>query len=539
MTLFSNLISEKINIIEKIALRMLPKDSFLKNFENVDEQRIMDQYKAEEAKNPLSKKLPKITKYDEISIWVKMFAYIIYNIHYDQRQDNIENGKDPNYELFGIDNILIYLEKENETNSKIIKKQKDKKSKNDNNDNNDPNKDEVEGVSNNNKFENELNRAFVDFCEKRKETGFFNKKFFTLKKQKRLRVNKKASNHIVFFSSHIQYYYFDFPKSNKLYNLDFVLNCKDHEINKKYDFSCEKCKENFYLFYNTYILIYDLCVKYFLLPEKLSYYEKEIYVGYYLSKMFQDKHTDEEKLTNKQIIQYKYNQVIKQLEVIMKIPFCIKSISELEKYADMSPKEFKNIFKKEDEEEYMIHPVEKVKDLYKKFVIWNSLYLIMLKKYPYFVKELKENSLSNKLIEDAKEKFGKDNYFFQYFTKIFNLENKEKSDEKEKLDIMLVKQKLREYGAKTQTKIENFDLSFRSFYENGDRYLIDDINMNNIENICPFERFNLFKITYKPNEFDLLVKIWNSWKKKDKKSEIYLENFYIFFGYSKYYKTYL
>jgi hypothetical protein len=539
MTLFTNLISEKINIIEKIALRMLPKDSFLKNFENMDEQKLIDQYKAEEAKNPLFKKQPKITKYDEISIWVKMFAYIIYNIHYDQRLDNIENGKDPNYELFGIDSILIYLEKENDSSANIVKKQKDKKSKNDLNDNNNPNNEEIEGVSNNNKYENELKKAFVDFCEKRKEAGFFNKKTFNLKKQKRFRINKKANNHIVFYSSHLQYYYFDFPNSNKLYNLDFVLNCKVHEVNKKYDFSCEKCKDNFYLYYNTYILIYDLCVKYFLIPEKFSYYEKEIYVGYYLSKILKDKQNDDEKLTNKQIIEYKYNQFIKQLEVIMKIPFCIKSLSDLEKYSEMSPKEFKNILKKDDEEDYMIHPLEKLKDLYKKFVIWNSLYLIMLKKYPYFVKELKDNSITNNFIEDAKEKYGKDNYFFQYFTKIFHLDNKDQSDEKERLDIMLIKQKLREYGAKTQTKIENFDLSLRSFYENGDRYLVDDININNIEEFCPFERFNLYKISYKPNEFDLLVKIWNSWKKKGKNDEIYLENFFIFFGYSKYFKIYL
>lgn len=233
----------------------------------MEEQEISNEYKKQ------------ITKLEEVSIFVKIFAYILYKIHSAQKESNINNGDDPKFNLFFIEDILIFMEKPdkphekkkfrtNSWNSRAIS-------------NIDYAKDEPKKDENINKYQSELIKSFKEsYEEMMTDKNFLKNNLF--EKEKKYRLNKKASSNISFFTSPLQFYNFTIPKKNRMYNLDFVLNCEKHEENTIYDFSCINCSENFFYFYNTYVIVYDLLVKYFYLPEKLSLVEKELYIGFYL-----------------------------------------------------------------------------------------------------------------------------------------------------------------------------------------------------------------------------------------------------------------
>jgi len=501
---------------------MLPPETMYKDLDTLDEQKLMDEYKAQ-----MKNKLPKITKYDNISIWVKIFTYIINCIHTDQIEHNIEMGRNPQMNLFNIEDLTIYLEEKSIKRNKKDQIGKTNNLRSDKKSNSRRNTKVVKD-ENINKFHKSLKKSFDETWEKTNHVGFFKKKLFD--KEKKLRLNKKARNNIAFYNSHDQYYHFEVPKKNRLYNIDFILNCSIHLNNKKYDFSCKDCYENFSYFYNIYVIVYDLLVKYFYLPDKISIQEKELYMGYYLCKILENKETEDLRFNNKIIFDYKIEKFLSELEALLKmdeISIDKEFFLKLEKMGEKVKSESK-FRRKKQEELYLNDSFYKLKNLYKKFVIWNSLYLILLEKYPFFIKEIKENSLSNKIIIEKRTKFEKEKHFIEYFKSMFNLNDG--SDLKVgKIDAIYIKQKLREYGAKTQLKIESFDISNKSFYEKGDKFLIDDEEINNIDDNIPKKEYIDTSIKYKLSEFDLLLKMWNSWKSKNTIND----QFYIFFGYNK------
>ena len=172
-----------------------------------------------------------------------------------------------------------------------------------------------------------------------------------------------------------------------------------------------------------------------------------------------------------------------------------------------------------------------LKKLYKKYIIWNAIYLILLKKYPYFIKEIKDDSVSNMIISNSKKENGEDRFFLEFFKKIFNLEYE--VDNQVKTDENRILQTLREYVTKTQKKIESFDLSNRMVYEKKDRFMILDQKIYNTENNIPEEPYTLSKKDQDQNndeaEFEILVNIWDSWKVHKNSND----QFFIFFGCTK------
>ena len=517
------MITDKIQILEKIALRIFPKDAYLKKYDAEQERNIIEEQKIIEKEN--KGKLPLITKYGEISIFTKIFVYIVIKIRADQELSCKDNNIDHQKDIFNIHDLLIFLDdKDNEKKHPTVSI----KLKSVTQIEKDINKNEEKKEENINKFHAGIKRSYKDFCDKRSNKGFFKYKLF--EKEKRLRLNKKAHTNILYHFSHLEFYNFSIPSKNRLYNLDFVLNCEVHETNVKYDLSCKKCYSNFYYFYNTYVIVYDLLTKYFYIPEIFSLPEKEIYVGYYLCKSIENNDADE-KFSNKIINEYKIKQFNLELEALFQIENIendMECLQNVKKIAKKIENDRKNNKKKDDDDLLKYNTSLKLKRRHKKFVVWNSIYLILLKKYPYFIKEIKANSVSNQVIDETKQEFGKNNFFKDFFIKMFDLEYNEKNVEEHKLDTVYIKQKLREYIAKTQTKIESFDLSHRSFYETEDKYLIDDNPIYNVEDNIPQNAYCIQKNKYNQSSMMLLVDIWKSWKNSENDDQ-----FYIFFGYSK------
>ena len=503
-------IDQKTRILEKIALRMLPFDCYTEDIKPENENDLMEKHIALMKKQEsISKSKNKITKYEEISIFLKIFAYIIYKI-----QKN-------NVDAFSIEDILIYLEEEEE---QLVKKVISQNRTNGTNEITKINKiQEKKTDENTNKFLSELMKDYKNSFEGKLEIGFMNSKLF--EKEKKLRLNKRAGNNISYNKSHMQFYRFYVPKKNRLYNIDFVLNCDIHESNKKYDFSCTHCYEIFANFYNTYVIVYDLLVKYFYIPEKFSYSEKEMYVGYYLCEIPKyNSNFDEDSFNNKKINEYKYEKFKSQLEILLELNKIENTINFMNELDSLKKKD--NLVEKD-------YKFDKnfLKKLYKKYIIWNAIYLILLKKYHYFIKEIKDDSVSNMIISNSKKENGEDRFFLEFFKKIFNLEYE--VDNQVKTDENRILQTLREYVTKTQKKIESFDLSNRMVYEKKDRFMILDQKIYNTENNIPEEPYTLSKKDQDQNndeaEFEILVNIWDSWKVHKNSND----QFFIFFGCTK------
>ena len=150
-----------------------------------------------------------------------------------------------------------------------------------------------------------------------------------------------------------------------------------------------------------------------------------------------------------------------------------------------------------------------------------------MNKYPYFTNEVKENFISNKIINEAKQKNGEDDFFKYFFIKLFDIDFLEKNFDINKIDLSYISQK-REYTTKTQLKIDFFDLSQRSFYEIDDKFLINNQDIYGTDENIPKEIYTVAKLTYKTIEFEILIHLWNSWKDDDN------TQFYIFFGFNKF-----
>ena len=101
---FTKIIHEKIYITEKIALRKLPEDCYKNDLSFEEMEKKMKEIKIlKKNEDSIINKGKKITNNKEISIFVKIFAYIIILIQNEQEEYNIINRKDVNFNKFIID----------------------------------------------------------------------------------------------------------------------------------------------------------------------------------------------------------------------------------------------------------------------------------------------------------------------------------------------------------------------------------------------------------------------------------------------------
>ena len=514
---FTKMIEEKIYQTEKIALRKLPEDCYNDDLSYEEMEKKIKEFKIlkKNEDSIINKEKEKlITNNKEISIFVKIFAYIINLIQQEQKEYNIRKGKDANFNKFVIDDFLIYMEDGESIESKNLKfaQKFDKKTDKIQSVNKFEKQQEVIGEEDTNKYHFELKKHYQ--CSFQKWSPFLLKNL--MEKEKKLGFNKNATTKLTSSKdSHHKYFYFNKPKIEKMYNLDIILTCNKHSDQKKYDFSCKQCLDHFYYFYNTYIIVYDLLVKYLYLPYKLSNIEKEHYIAFYADKFQCLENLS--KINNSIIFDFKIEELKSNLQGIYdieKIDISIDFLNRLEKSSSHD--------KKND-------PNEKfsLKKLYSKFVVWNTVYLILLKKFPHFTRELKKNSLTNELINKYKQKLGKDAFFEKFFLEINNISNDDNKMNKNKIKIGELNHKLRNYLTKYNLKIENFSFYNKSFYEVDDKFLIDnENNINIIEETIPHFVYFKTKVPYIKDEFRLLMDLWNSFDKNT-------DQFYIFFGYNK------
>ena len=514
---FTKIIDEKIYITEKIALRKLPEDCYKNDLSFEEMEKKMKEIKIlKKNEDSIINKGKKITNNKEISIFVKIFAYIIILIQNEQEEYNIINRKDVNFNKFIIDDFLIYIEERESIETKnvkfakkinkiqsVIKLEKE----------------EVKKEDDINKYHFELKKYYQ--CSFQKWPPFFIKNL--MEKEIKLGFCKNAYTKIKFSNdSHQNYFYFNKPKIEKIYNLDIILTCNKHSDQKKYDFSCKQCLDHFYYFYNTYIIVYDLLVKYLYLPYKLSYIEKQHYVAFYIYKILPC-WGNKSKINNSTIFDFKIEELKSKLQGIYDIEKIDLSFDFLKRLEEISSQENSINQKKKND------PKDKfsLKKLYTKFVVWNTVYLILLKKFPHFTKELKKKSLTNELINKYKQKYGKDTFFEKFFLEINNISNDDNKMNKNKIKIGELNHKLRNYLTKYNLKIENFSFYNKSFYEVDDKFLIDnENNINIIEETIPHFVYFKTKVPYIKDEFRLLMDLWNSFDKNT-------DQFYIFFGYNK------
>ena len=119
---FTKIIDEKIYITEKIALRKLPEDCYKNDLSYEEMEKKMKEIKIlKKNEDSIINKGKKITNNKEISIFVKIFAYIIILIQNEQEEYNIINRKDVNFNKFIIDDFLIYIEERESIETKNVK----------------------------------------------------------------------------------------------------------------------------------------------------------------------------------------------------------------------------------------------------------------------------------------------------------------------------------------------------------------------------------------------------------------------------------
>ena len=119
---FTKIIDEKIYITEKIALRKLPEDCYKNDLSYEEMEKKMKEIKIlKKNEDSIINKGKQITNKKEISIFVKIFAYIIILIQNEQEEYNIINRKDVNFNKFIIDDFLIYIEERESIETKNVK----------------------------------------------------------------------------------------------------------------------------------------------------------------------------------------------------------------------------------------------------------------------------------------------------------------------------------------------------------------------------------------------------------------------------------
>ena len=327
------------------------------------------QNQSKEEKEIYKKKITypnKITSKNEISVGVKMIAYI-----WSLVEDNFNNPEFASLRDIFIKPEIDVIAPKNEKIAEEEKKQAENAI--DEEDKEDMNLDE------DNKANNEWFNEFKDKFEKiflAKGNTFFKPNIFTkdlvhdLSMSKELTSQQKMTNYLSIFQ-------IEPMNRDHFFNLNFDPPChicmeKKQDVKAKIE--CELCWEITKKYESIYVLIYDLLVKYFYLPDNMSSLDKEIYIGYYFTEF---------KKTNKDLTEYNHfvenipeqKTALFENEIIFFHNKADLDLWTMEKFNEL--KKHQGIIKGDEKKNF-----EYLTGLYKFFVIWNSLYLFLFKKIP-------------------------------------------------------------------------------------------------------------------------------------------------------------
>ena len=299
---------------------------------------------------------------------------------------------------------------------------------------------------------------------------------------------------------------------------------------------CENCMIIREYFDSIYILIYDLLVKYFYFPKNIKKSEKEILIGLYINKF--------QKIELNKIQNFKITEIYNQ-----KLEDFRNDIKKLENIENFEIIDFEN-FLKDSNKLIRINNKEKAKFdilltdqefknnndnstnshimfLYKCFSIWNALYIISFQRFSGFVRELKLKSYTFKYMEKVRQDVLKNSNttpFREHLIKVHNLDKKEiYSETNNELEVHEIAQlTFNNYCLKKNKKSDDIDLPERNFFEQDNKFLMEEDTNNLFSESIPKEILSKKNTEYR---IEILMDIWRNWKKKNK--------FYIFFGYNR------
>ena len=457
-----------------------------------------------------------ITKFSEVSIFVKILAYIFLKIKMDH------------YYTLEIQDINLKKEKKHEhtihkKKSNLIKKVKKISNKLNQN-----------PTLKDNNFLKEFKKYYFSAFANSKSSDLLKKDLF--EKGNRLASNKRHSKGIQNLDSHIESYNFESHNMRRALNVKFILNCMNHRNSLIINKECDNCMILREYFESIYILIYDLLVKYFYFPKNIKKSEKEILIGLYINK-FQKIGLN--KIQNFKISEI-YNQKLEDFRNDIKKLINIENfeILDLENFSKdaseliminnkekgkfnilLTDQEFKNNNDNSSNSHIML--------LYKSFCIWNALYIISFQRFSGLVRELKLKSYTFKYLEKVRNDGLINNQttpFQKLMIKVHNLDKKEiYSETKNELEIHEIAQlTFNNYCLKKNKKNDDIDLAERNFFEQDNKFLMEEDTNNVISESIPKEILSKKNTEYR---LEMLMDIWRNWKKKNK--------FYIFFGYNR------
>lgn len=396
-----------------------------------------------------------------------------------------------------------------------------------------------------------------------KGKSFFGKDLFEKDLAKELSMSKEVTNSKK-MTNYVNIYQIEPTIRDHFYNLNFdppCIGCLEKKLDEKYiNNSCLVCIELIKQFESVYILLYDLIIKYFYLPKQMKENDKEVYYGYYLNEFLKNNQNKVEYYTfQRNIPTQKYEMFTKELLNIEKLELNYLSI-----------KNYSTLNKQEEKED------KDLIQLYKFFVIWNGLFLILFKQYPDFTRRIKEKSQSYelKINYETNELISKKypSYFSYLFIKMFDLEEEDLPTEKLKATTTDNKSNVDDKGSKKDNKeeknsrenaFEEKELHSSRMYEQTDRRsgnkkmdiikhalkqaAIDKLSIEDKPAATPIDNFfrdteiHYFDISeediykkinppehdiIKKQEYipDILTKLWNTLRANEK--------FDIFFGYN-------
>lgn len=403
---------------------------------------------------------------------------------------------------------------------------------------------------------------------------------------------------------------------NNTYQIEPVI--REHYFNLNLDPPCIKCYESnlfsdedldFKLKNNTcincnkameeyeklYLIIYTNIIKYFYCPKDILDYDKEIYYGFYLNEFIKINKNKVEFVNFKKNLTWQkfklFTQDILNLEIVKTDGFEENNCNN----TNISNEELKNIlseiteFNSYTSKNNKKNTIENINNLLSKayskdktftelsilskfFVVWNALYIILYKKYPDFVRRLKDRSPAKKLhnfyVNDDVNKNEYPSFYSFMFINLFDLNssidennqrnknnlmifpnekeledknknNDNKSSDTYKLDynknnseqsnskLDVIKNTLKQAIVESlnlETKIVNSSIDV--FFKDEDIYLFEENEEDLMKKITP-PNYNknansIFAEEYYP---DILITIWNKLARSYK--------FDLFFGYNK------
>jgi hypothetical protein len=316
----------------------------------------------------------------------------------------------------------------------------------------------------------------------------------------------------------------------------------EHELHNHVEFyeseNCLECYELKSYFNSTSVLIYDLLIKYFYMPDYMTLEDKEIYHAHYLHKYLTIHNNNPKavKFLIKDIPHLKLEAFEEDIMFLRKNPYflnmTIKDLNYQKGIITVSEdtKENQDILKQsitqdlfDTKEEY--YDFQELLKYTKLFSIWNSLYLILFQRYSAWTRKIRDESISYNLIKNFGPKYKK------LFIDLYNLESQkidyvlQEFDNLHFVDALLANLKKIMLRFPDLINSEHFDIA-ETFFSHPNKYLLEDENPweNVMNNVPPKDNpIKLMNDQFYPQIFN---KLWTSFSLKEK--------FCLFFGYNSF-----